>query len=187
MLLDDPLLRILGRIGCGAISVDGAGHIIEWNMLSQIIIGEFIGTVISTEIELRDGLKELMNNSNHRFRIESESWVVIPRKGKKSIALYSIPTGKYKDEYVNAVIVILDMERTKGPKLEVLQKTFNLTLTEAKISLLIIEGKTPNEIASLRNISLWTIRTQLASIYNKTKTRRQAELVSLLLKVSILP
>ncbi|MHC2021391.1 helix-turn-helix transcriptional regulator [Methylobacterium sp. CM6247] len=187
MSLESPLLRILERIGCGAITIDKAGHVTDSNKLAKIILSDFSGSSITNEIELRDGVKELMARSSHRFRIDSESWVIIPRKDSKPIALYCIPTGKHRDAYISAVLVLLDMEKSPEPNAEVLQKTFNLTSAEAKISLLIIDGKTPIEIANIRNISLWTVRTHLASIYGKTKTRRQSELVSLLLKVSILP
>lgn len=187
MTMNAPLLRILGRIGCGAVSVDGAGQLTGSNRLSEIIVGEFVGADIGTEIELRDGLKDLIASSNQRFRIDSESWIIVARKNRKSLVLYSIPTGNQKDEYESAVIIIVDMEKTPELNAEVLQRNFNLTLAEYQISLLIIDGKTPTEISKIRNISLWTIRTQLASIYSKTKTRRQSELVSLLLRLSILP
>lgn len=187
MHFENPMLRILGRIGCGAVSVDGAGHITSSNRIAETIISDFIGNNIAKDIEMRDGLKALLSSSGHRFRVDAESWIVVPRKGRKSIVVYSIPTGMYRDEYISAVIVILDMEKTPDPNVEVLQKVFNLTSAEAKIAMLIMDGKTPNEIANIRQISLWTVRTQLASIYNKTKTRRQSELVSLLIKISILP
>ncbi|MBO1023070.1 helix-turn-helix transcriptional regulator [Methylobacterium sp. SD274] len=187
MFSNDPLLRVLDRMGCGAIIVDGSGQFLLSNNVSETIISEYVEYEVSNESKLREGFKLLLSGSGHRFRIDSESWAVIPRKNRKPIAIYSIPLGNESDPYENSVVIIIDMEKTQGPSVEVLQRIFNLSPAEASIALLILEGKTPLEIASFKRLSQWTIRTQLAAIYNKTKTRRQSELVTLLLRISILP
>lgn len=187
MFSNDPLLRVLDRMGCGAIIVDGSGQFISFNNLSETIINEYVKYKASDEINLREGFKLLLSSSGNRFRVDSESWAVIARKDRKPIAIYSIPLGNEPDPYESSVVIIIDMEKAQGPSVEVLQRIFNLSLAEAKIALLILEGKTPLEIANFKGLSQWTIRTQLAAIYNKTKTRRQSELVTLLLRISILP
>lgn len=64
-----------------------------------------------------------------------------------------------------------------------LQAAFNLSPAEAKVALLLLDGNLPKEIANRNNVHLDTIRKQLQSIYKKTSTSRQAELVKLLLNL----
>jgi DNA-binding CsgD family transcriptional regulator len=61
-----------------------------------------------------------------------------------------------------------------------LQDLFALTPAEAAIAAALGEGKSVEAIARTCHISLNTARTHLKHIFDKTNTRRQAELVSLL-------
>jgi DNA-binding CsgD family transcriptional regulator len=62
-----------------------------------------------------------------------------------------------------------------------------MTSSEATIAALLAKGHDIDEIATMRRVSPGTLRAQLRSIFIKTETRRQAELVGLLLRCSALP
>jgi DNA-binding CsgD family transcriptional regulator len=64
---------------------------------------------------------------------------------------------------------------------------FGLTKAELKLASAIASGFTPTDLAREWRISRATVRSQLASIFAKTHTHRQAELVALLARVSLLP
>ncbi|CAM4230225.1 hypothetical protein F901_02343 [Acinetobacter dispersus] len=64
-----------------------------------------------------------------------------------------------------------------------LHAAFNLSPAEAKVALALLEGDLPKEIAVKNQVNQDTIRKQLQSIYKKTSTNRQAELVKLLLNL----
>ena len=59
-----------------------------------------------------------------------------------------------------------------------LRSRFVLTPAEAQIALGIAEGKTLAAIAEMRNVAVSTARDQLKSVFAKTGTHRQAELVA---------
>ena len=61
-----------------------------------------------------------------------------------------------------------------------LRLRFRLTTAEARIALGIAEGATLAAIAEKRHVSVATARTQLKTVFAKTKVHRQAELVALL-------
>lgn len=61
-------------------------------------------------------------------------------------------------------------------------QTFGLTKAEAKLTLAIVNGMTANEYAEHCGISINTAYTQIKGILAKTGTRRQAELVKLVLE-----
>ena len=61
-----------------------------------------------------------------------------------------------------------------------LHSRFMLTPAEVQIALGIAEGNTLTAIAKMRGVAISTVRGQLKSVFVKTGTHRQAELVGLL-------
>ena len=61
---------------------------------------------------------------------------------------------------------------------------FDLTPAEAKVAVSLVEGQDLQKIATDRHVSPETIRSQLKSIFAKTGTHRQSDLVALLLRAS---
>ena len=61
-----------------------------------------------------------------------------------------------------------------------LRSRFMLTPAEVQVALGIAEGETLAAIAKMRGVAVSTARGQLKSIFAKTGTHRQAELVALL-------
>jgi len=61
--------------------------------------------------------------------------------------------------------------------IDVLHRHFELTPSEARLALHLVTGETLRSAASELHISYETARTQLKSIFSKTGTCRQAELV----------
>lgn len=64
---------------------------------------------------------------------------------------------------------------------QLLSTALNLTPAECRIALLLLEGFSPKEIASENNVTVDTVKKQLKSIYEKTDTHKQSDLVKLLL------
>jgi DNA-binding CsgD family transcriptional regulator len=64
---------------------------------------------------------------------------------------------------------------------EVWARLFGLTGGELRVLQALIEGATPPEIAAVYGIAISTVRTHLVSLFRKTGTRRQADLVKLAL------
>jgi DNA-binding CsgD family transcriptional regulator len=82
---------------------------------------------------------------------------------------------------------VLALELTPVVNTAALQTVFDLTVAEAKLASDIATGRPLAKIAAARRLSMSTCRTQLQAIFAKTRTCRQAELVALLTRISILP
>ncbi len=54
---------------------------------------------------------------------------------------------------------------------------WGLTLTEAKVTLSLAEGRSPSQIAEALGIAVGTVRVHLRNVYAKTETAGQRELV----------
>ena len=66
------------------------------------------------------------------------------------------------------------------PSAERLKSLFDLTVAEARLAQRLSSGDSVEEVAQKLNIKMTTARTQLAAIFAKTDTRRQAKLVAIL-------
>ena len=75
-------------------------------------------------------------------------------------------------------------EKPRLPDEIVLGSRFRLTPAEVRIALGIARGEPLTEIADLHGITVQTARTQLKSVFSKTRTNRQAQLAVLLMEVA---
>jgi DNA-binding CsgD family transcriptional regulator len=82
---------------------------------------------------------------------------------------------------IAAVVFVQDPLRAQRPLQATLHAHYNLTPAECRVALLLCDGLDPRQIANLVGVTYETVRSQLKSIFSKTSTRRQAELIRLLL------
>lgn len=81
-----------------------------------------------------------------------------------------------------ALVFVADPERRVEPQATVLRRLYGLTAAEATLALALLQGDGLSEAADRLGIRLSTAKTQLQSVFAKTDTRRQAELVKLVLQ-----
>jgi len=84
---------------------------------------------------------------------------------------------------VCALLTLNALGPKPGPPAAILAKTFRLTPAEAKLASVIARGASPKIAAGELKISRETVRNQLKSVFAKTDTHRQSELVALILQV----
>ena len=84
---------------------------------------------------------------------------------------------------VCALLTLNALGPKPGPPAAILAKTFRLTPAEAKLACVIARGASPEIAAGELKISRETARNQLKSVFAKTDTHRQSELVALILQV----
>jgi DNA-binding NarL/FixJ family response regulator len=80
-----------------------------------------------------------------------------------------------------AVLFISDPEQTKELPSKQLTRIYGTSPEEAELVAALIKGATLSEIADARAVREDTVRKQLKSIFRKTNTRSQLELVKLIL------
>ncbi|MBB5329437.1 DNA-binding CsgD family transcriptional regulator [Edaphobacter lichenicola] len=79
-----------------------------------------------------------------------------------------------------ATIFISDPDCHDGAAPSVLREMYRLSHAETRLAILLLEGKSLREAADLLEIGWETVRTQVKSLFHKTGTKRQGELVRLL-------
>jgi DNA-binding CsgD family transcriptional regulator/PAS domain-containing protein len=111
--------------------------------------------------------------------------LAIPRENRLSLSVLVAPFRPARDGFgAAAPAAILFIRDPEGPTASslALQSLFQLTPAEAAVAAALADGRSLDEIAAAHRVSRSTARTQVRSILAKTGTRRQAELVALLLR-----
>lgn len=81
-----------------------------------------------------------------------------------------------------AVLLTVDAPRS-GCELTALARLYGLTSTEVRVLALLLDGRDTAAIAEEMRIAISTLRSHLKALFQKTQTRRQAELVRLAAQV----
>jgi DNA-binding CsgD family transcriptional regulator len=80
-------------------------------------------------------------------------------------------------------LLVSDSESSVRIPPESLRVAFDVTPAEARVASLLIQGVDPSRIADTLQLSKHTVRNELKSMFQKTRTNRQSELVRLLLSL----
>ena len=111
---------------------------------------------------------------------------IVPRRDKLPVIVRILPFHGQPNrpgEDVCALLTLNALGPRPGPPASIIAKTFHLTPSEAKLACIIARGAPPDIAARELKISRETARNQLKSVFAKTDTHRQSELVALLLQV----
>lgn len=107
--------------------------------------------------------------------------VVIVRRGTPWLMIEAMPvTSAANDifEGCRAILLVSDLTRPSITDKALLSLVFGLTSAEARLAAAICAGQDLNTAATIFGVSRQTVRSQLKTIFAKTGSRRQAELVA---------
>lgn len=108
---------------------------------------------------------------------------VVPREGgQRDLLALAFSLGDAGSATVPAVAVfVLDLEQRSQVPADVLAQLFGLTPTESEVANLLAQGRRSDEVAELLQVSATTVAFHIRNLLSKTHTRRQVDLVALLL------
>jgi DNA-binding CsgD family transcriptional regulator len=191
MLVGMPLLRVFDRMGCGGIVLSTTGDILATNTSARLILQDMFelddAAVAALNGSGREIIKQLLRRGRTRISLESENWILIERRGQRPLIMNCVPVPVLTEDGPHSVLLLIDLNATPLPTTNCLEQIFGLTRAEARLTLLLVRGKTLNEVAEMLHLSVATVRTQLRAVFEKTHTHRQAELVVLVSRLAALP
>ena len=190
MLIGTPLLQVFGRMGCGGLILSTRGHVLAANAEARRILREAFD-LADEDLDLLDGggrdvIKRLLARARTRIQLDGENWMLTTRASRRPLIMSTIPVPVLGEEEPHTVLILIDLDRTPHPHTTALERIFGLTTAEARLAAVLAGGATVAEAAALHKVSVATVRTQLAAIFAKTHTSRQAELVMLVSRLSAL-
>jgi DNA-binding CsgD family transcriptional regulator len=121
--------------------------------------------------------RRLLERINERFENDATP-VLVARDGKRQLIAFKL--SESNTAHHGAAVGLADLNDIPVPNEHVLQRVFDLTNAEVRLAQGAARGDSLEEVAAELGIKISTARTQLASIFAKTQTRRQAKLVALL-------
>lgn len=183
--IDELSRTIIDRLAFGYMVLDQRYRPIYCNETARTILdGENNEVSRGGQDTYRRGLQELMIRAGGRPSLGALCWIAVSRRTGIAEVLCEVlecgPAG-------TSIVILLDLDACAQPSTATLQRIFGLTPAEASLAIAIARGGTPDKIAAGRRVSRTTVRTQLARVFAKTQTSRQAELVRLLGRIAMLP
>ena len=175
-----------------AIALDQHGFVAEVNAAAETIFDNDV-TIKDRRLFVRDPaaralLKEVVDQlrTSPRLNPLATDSIIVQRRDKMPVIVRIWPfdgAAHLPVQEVRALLTLNALGPKPGPPPAIHAKTFRLTPTEAKFACVIARGASPEIAAGELKISRETARNQLKSVFAKTDTRRQSELVALLLQV----
>jgi DNA-binding CsgD family transcriptional regulator/PAS domain-containing protein len=183
----------LDRLPTGAILLDRHGRTVFANQEAQRLyadrcgLGEYERQPVALCIADREPLRRLIERACASvLHIVPETLSLHGADGRPvaTVTAALVPpstTFGWVEPSVVAVLFVRRLHPAAQPAADILRQTFGFTQAEAKLADLLREGATVADACARLHKSLPTVRTQLRALFAKTGTRRQAELVRLLM------
>jgi DNA-binding CsgD family transcriptional regulator len=193
------LQRAIDMLATGMIFFGGNGRIIHMNQTAAKLLAENDGLKV-VHGYLRAKYSGETNDLEHLISQAKATSVgtglgpggaiVISRRVGPALQVLITPVRNITFDSATPVCTIAfvtDPSQKVRPAADILHALFGLTPAEIRVALLLCDGHAPPAIADLIGVSKNTLKTQLGSIYRKTGTSRQAQLVRTLSQLAMAP
>jgi DNA-binding CsgD family transcriptional regulator len=185
--------RALDLLDIGAVIVDERLRLLFLNSAAKDMVRRGDGLVV------QNGALRTQSHDDCRNLGEAVRRAAQPRSSEPRTSLVSVtrlatsvplqlcvaPIIRTVEPSLNGCYVAvfaIDAARPISPPSHLLKDAFGISSAEARLALALANGETPKEYAASRNLGLPTVRTQLQSLFAKTGTRRQSELMRTLIR-----
>jgi DNA-binding CsgD family transcriptional regulator len=174
------------QLGLPAAVLTGRGRLCAANdlfaNLTPAVVALHTGEVMLRDVRsarlFRSGLDELREGSGSAVH----SIPVRAGNGHGPLVLHLLPLhGVARNFFGEAEVLMVATAPVSAPapSADLLNGLFDLSPAETRLVRHLARGTTVSEVASATGVSVATLRTQLSSIFAKTGTTRQAELLTL--------
>lgn len=196
--LEEALIKsnnVLDLIEFGLVLYDINKKPVFINAAAQRILDKKDGLRLEVdEIKIRDrivnqqfqSLIATIYNSDTPAINRSGGLISVPRLSRLrpySLMITPMQSQTINIENVTVAVFIFDPGQSQGTTIvDLFSSSYELTSTEAELAHYLMLGHSLDEISQVRGVTRNTVKTQLQSIFSKTETNRQSELVSLLLR-----
>ncbi len=175
-----------------AIALDQQGFVVEANAAAEAVFDNDF-RIKDRRLFVRDpAARALLKDAIDQWRTLprlnplATDPIIVQRRDKMPVIVRIWPfdgAAHLPAQEVRALLTLNALGPKPGPPPAILAKTFRLTPAESKLACVIARGASPEIAAGELKISRETARNQLKSVFAKTDTHRQSELVALLLQV----
>lgn len=190
-------LATLDRISCAALLLDWRGLVFQMNTKAESLIGHGLrlknGAISADDDASNHKLQSLVRAicSRDINLIEFNAPPIhIYRSDRRSLVVEYAPIGALYADVFNhsrAMLLVTDLDERPVASAQRLRALFGLTPAEARLAERLAAGEELKAIAESFGITFATVRKQLDSVFAKTNTNRQGQLVALLNQLPKIP
>lgn len=185
------LAQALGHSTNAVVLLDGDGRVVYTNAAARAILAQGDGLYVEGD-RLRavrkassDALQRLLDGAAMAVGLKGATIAVPRRSGRSAYLLVVVPAGHAASalgaDRATWAVLIADPAATPQVSEEQLRELYGLTEREAQIALLLASGETVGDAATTLGIAEKTARVHLQGLFRKSGTRRQVDLIRLLL------
>jgi len=183
----------LDGLTTGIALVDGAGCIVHTNVTGQAMLSEASvlrsaqGRLAAIDADAERALQDVFAAAQNGDAAVAGRGLAVPLKGRNgeryvahALPLTSAARRQAKASCAAVVALFVqkaDLETSSAA--ELVAKAFNLTASELRVLLAVVEMGGVSDVADALGIAQATVKTHLHRLFRKTGTARQAELVRL--------
>jgi DNA-binding CsgD family transcriptional regulator/PAS domain-containing protein len=184
----------LDRLATGVVLVDPAGTVLFANRAAKRLLdsrdgialerGRLQASTAALTNELR-GVIARAAGCGGSDGVRRGGSATLPRAGDErplDVVVSPLGVGADSRHGATAVLLVKDPHVPRAGLACGFMRLYRLTPAESRVAEMLVEGRSLQEIAAVAGTSLETVRTQLKQVLAKTGTRRQSELVGLLLR-----
>lgn len=183
----------LDAIAAAALIVSATGRLLHWNRAAGLLLERQDGLLVregrlcATDPLVHWKLQGLIASAATAGKQSpgADGGVLgVPRpSGNHLLQAVVLPLSAGAQRAAQVLVLVGDPRQARGVSAEALAALYGLTAAEAQIANALVLGRSVAQIAIERDVTPDTLRGQIKSIFRKTNTRRQSELVGLLLSV----
>jgi len=172
-----------------AIALDRFGSVLDLNPLAEKVLAGGDITMVGQHLVIPDKrAQSTFNAFLDRLRTASDldalgvAPIVIRRDGRLPVVIRILSVdGAARSPFLGAraILIFSGFDESEAEQLTMLRQAFQLTPSEARLALCLSGGKSLEEAAQEMAIAQETARSHLKSVFRKTATHRQGELVAL--------
>jgi DNA-binding CsgD family transcriptional regulator len=184
----EAALEAFEASGSPAVIVDRLGEAVRVNPSAERLLGTDLQIVKRRVASSSRNATAVLDRALHALIWASQGGafhppVVLPRRQGRPILAYptrlpAIASGAFWPG--QACIVFVDLDARRTTLAGDLTAAFRLTPAEARLAVRLLAEESLEAAAAKLGVSIETARNQLKSVYEKTDTHRQAQLVALL-------
>jgi len=183
----------LMALGFPAMLVDATGRVVEANPLMEAL-PEQVRWTAGNRMTLADPrANEALADALTAIETTSSASRTLPLRdeaGQPVALMHIVPIKRSAHDILArsyALLLVTPLTGGRTPSPDLLKSLFSLTASEARVAKGLARGETVEQIAAQGGVAVTTVRSQVRKVLEKTGCGRQAEVASLLARLSIAP
>lgn len=190
----NAILEVLDKYKLGVFLLSETAEVLESNQAARDILAQKDGILLDLKKRLlisdsktHDSVKQAiteLSSAEQQFRQKGKKFSVSRPSGRTSFLL-EVSAMMHHDLPIGTLVIAIDPDNRAVVNTDHFSELFGLTSAEQNICQLLTEGRSTNEISEIRNTGRETVRGQVKSVLEKTKSSKQSDLVRLAVSINI--